>query len=194
MRIFFFIIVVGLSIFKEGIAKENLGKNAIRINFSPENLVIYEEGMFLLTNHLGEVLLDNVQRDKQGYFTICPMVFACSICHKQCKKSQKECEKCGSQELDLIVAKQNVENDYFTAEDMVTEFLEDFSFWEREALQCSEVWLKGNVDSDGNSSLSGGVTVDDKGKNLDLEASATIEKDSEGKTNVKGEFKVKKGF
>ena len=195
MKFAILLIISVVSFFSEGNAKEKETLHEVRVSFDPANLVICQEKMFLLTKSFGELSINNVHNEKGDYFTICPISFKCEYCNKRFEKNQENCNRCGSVEF-VMTTKKSDENAFLAVDDVFLDLLDDLSFLEKENFFCSKdltIWLEGEKDSDGNSSLSSGAKYKDEDSDTEYSAKGTIEK-KDGKTNAKAQVEMKRKF
>ncbi|NGX46866.1 MAG: hypothetical protein K1000chlam3_00233 [Chlamydiae bacterium] len=193
MRYAFFFLVAVVSFLGKGIADEKLD-NEFRVNLNPEKLSIREDGIFLITESYGEVALSNLQIDERGYYTICQIAYICTNCQNQYEQHPDTCDCCGSQEMDFVgIGKENAD-EYLTIQAMLATFLNNYSIWEGKILLCGTAVLQGDVDSDGNKSISLRIEDTNDDKDITYGAGGSIKQDEDGEVSAKAEFTLKIGF
>ena len=160
-----------------------------RLDLPGENLVLCENGIFLLTDSHGRVPLSCLMTDDEGYYVLVHVDFICLECDSSLSSNEELCPCCGSDKLDIIGVGQKGEVDLF----LVTALFEDTYvnpiFCRGGMVLCeSSIGGHAEADTDGNASIGGDYTYENEDKTVEIKGSGEVRQDSEG--NVKGEIKV----
>lgn len=190
-RIFSFLFVFFYS--TVGYATAKPSEHTIQAQIPYEKIIVNDGGIFLISSTLGEILLSNLQYDEGGYYTTCHLEYICTDCEKSQSQFSGVCEHCHSNEIEILDIQNENDSQYLTTYDIVCEILNDPLFAYGEYF-CGTAAITGDIDTDGNRSLSLKVEDSTDDGNVSWGVEGAIEQNEEGETSGKAGFTVKVGF